>query len=212
MVQVALNWCRANGTTPIPGLRTPEQAQGCRRCAGLVIVTAGVQRLDAAAPLQRADAGQSVPEPLSVVIRPSEADSGAGLTTTGRLFAVIAKRNDFVLRGFQASGSLGQCPVAVRRREGFLQQGIEGCPRQSMPGDLQEGARKRFASSAPQSGVVLAMLLLVLMRPDEPRVTSRLVWRLDQGVAILRTLAELLLHVLNPPFEAFQNLLASLPM
>ena len=26
MVQVALNWCRATGTTPIPGLRTPQQA------------------------------------------------------------------------------------------------------------------------------------------------------------------------------------------
>ena len=26
MAQVALNWCRAQGTTPIPGLRTPEQA------------------------------------------------------------------------------------------------------------------------------------------------------------------------------------------
>ena len=26
MVQVALNWCRALGTTPIPGLRTPDQA------------------------------------------------------------------------------------------------------------------------------------------------------------------------------------------
>ena len=27
MAQVALNWCRAQGTTPIPGLRTPEQAR-----------------------------------------------------------------------------------------------------------------------------------------------------------------------------------------
>ena len=27
MAQVALNWCRALGTTPIPGLRTPEQAR-----------------------------------------------------------------------------------------------------------------------------------------------------------------------------------------
>ncbi|WP_353291086.1 aldo/keto reductase [Synechococcus sp. M16CYN] len=26
MVQVALNWCRAKGTTPIPGIRTPKQA------------------------------------------------------------------------------------------------------------------------------------------------------------------------------------------
>ena len=27
MAQVALNWCRAQGTTPIPGVRTPEQAR-----------------------------------------------------------------------------------------------------------------------------------------------------------------------------------------
>ena len=27
MTQVALNWCRAHGTTPIPGLRTPSQAR-----------------------------------------------------------------------------------------------------------------------------------------------------------------------------------------
>ena len=27
MAQVALNWCRARGTTPIPGLRTPDQAR-----------------------------------------------------------------------------------------------------------------------------------------------------------------------------------------
>ena len=27
MVQVALNWCRAHGTTPIPGLRSPDQAR-----------------------------------------------------------------------------------------------------------------------------------------------------------------------------------------
>ena len=44
-----------------------------------------------------------------------------------------------------------------------------------MPGDLQKGARKRFASSAPQSGVVLAMFLLVLNARMNLRVTSRLV-------------------------------------
>ena len=27
MVQVALNWCRSHGTTPIPGLRSPDQAR-----------------------------------------------------------------------------------------------------------------------------------------------------------------------------------------
>ena len=31
-----------------------------------------------------------------------------------------------------------------------------------MPGDFQKGARKRFACSAPQSRIVLTMLLFVL--------------------------------------------------
>ena len=124
--------------------------------------------------------------------------------------AVIANRNDFVLRGFQACGGWGSVLLLGTGGEGFLQQGIKGCPRQSMPGDLQKGARKRFASSAPQSGVVLAMFLLVLNCPDEPARDIALGGRLDQGVALLRTMTELLLHVLNPPFEAFQNLLGFL--
>ena len=94
--------------------------------------------------------------------------------------------------------------------EGFLQQGIKGCSGQSMPGDLQKGARKRFACSAPQSRVVLAMLLFVLNGSDEPACDVTFGGRLDQGVALLRTMTELLLHVLNPPFEAFQNLLGFL--
>ena len=94
--------------------------------------------------------------------------------------------------------------------EGFLQQGIKGCPGQSMPGDLQKGAWKRFACSAPQSRVVLSMLLFVLNGADEPACDVTFGGRLDQGVALLRALTELLLHVLNPPFEAFQNLLGFL--
>ena len=94
--------------------------------------------------------------------------------------------------------------------EGFLQQGIKGCPRQSMPSDLQKGARKRFACSAPQSRIVLAMLLFVLNGADEPACDVAFGGRLDQGVALLRTMTELLLHVLNTPFEAFQNLLGFL--
>ena len=94
--------------------------------------------------------------------------------------------------------------------ESFLQQGIKGCPGQSMPGDLQKGAWQRFACSAPQSRIVLAMLLLILNGADEPARDVTLGGRLDQGVALLRTVTELLLHVLNPPFEAFQNLLGFL--
>ena len=94
--------------------------------------------------------------------------------------------------------------------ESFLQQGIKGGPRQTMPRDLQKGARKRFACSAPQSRVVLAMLLFVLNGADEPACDVAFGGRLDQGVALLRTMAELLLHVLNPPFEALQNLLGFL--
>ena len=101
--------------------------------------------------------------------------------------AVIANRNDFVLRGFQACGGWGSVLLLGTGGEGFLQQGIKGCPRQSMPGDLQKGARKRFASSASQSGVVLAMLLLVLNRPDEPARDIALGRCLDKGVALLKT-------------------------
>jgi pyridoxine 4-dehydrogenase len=28
LVAVALNWCRAHGAMPIPGLRTPQQVEG----------------------------------------------------------------------------------------------------------------------------------------------------------------------------------------
>ena len=94
--------------------------------------------------------------------------------------------------------------------EGFLQQGIKGGPRKTMPGDLEKGARKRFACSAPQSRIVLTMLLFVLNGADEPACDVAFGGRLDQGVALLRTMAELLLHVLNPPFEALQNLLGFL--
>ena len=94
--------------------------------------------------------------------------------------------------------------------KGFLQQGIEGGPRQSMPGDFQKGARKRFSCSTPQSRVVLAMLLLVLNGADEPACDVAFGGRFDQGVALLRTMTELLLHVLNPSFEALQNLLGFL--
>ena len=94
--------------------------------------------------------------------------------------------------------------------EGFLQKGIKGGSGQTMAGDLQKGARKRFACSAPQSRVVLAMLLFVLNGADEPACDVAFGGRLDQGVALLRTMTELLLHVLNPPFEAFQNLLGFL--
>ena len=54
------------------------------------------------------------------------------------------------------------------------------------------------------------MFLLVLNGADEPACDIALGGRLDQGVALLRTMTELLLHVLNPPFEAFQNLLGFL--
>ena len=79
-----------------------------------------------------------------------------------------------------------------------------------MTGDLQKGAWQRFACSAPQSRVVLAMLLLVLNGANEAARDVTLSGRLDQSVTLLRTVTELLLHVLNPPFEAFQNFLSFL--
>ena len=54
------------------------------------------------------------------------------------------------------------------------------------------------------------MLLFVLNGADEPACDVAFGGRLDQGVALLRPMTELLLHVLNPSFEALQNLLGFL--
>ena len=48
MVQVALNWCRALGTTPIPGLRTPEQARDVAAALQWSLSPQEYQRLDEA--------------------------------------------------------------------------------------------------------------------------------------------------------------------
>lgn len=48
MVQVALNWCRALGTTPIPGLRTPEQARDVAGALQWSMSPQEFHRLDAA--------------------------------------------------------------------------------------------------------------------------------------------------------------------
>ena len=48
MVQVALNWCRALGTTPIPGLRTPDQARDVAAALQWSMSPQERQRLDAA--------------------------------------------------------------------------------------------------------------------------------------------------------------------
>ena len=48
MVQVALNWCRALGTTPIPGLRTPDQARDVAAALQWSMSMQERQRLDAA--------------------------------------------------------------------------------------------------------------------------------------------------------------------
>ena len=47
MVQVALNWCRALGTTPIPGLRTPDQARDVAAALQWSMSTQERERLDA---------------------------------------------------------------------------------------------------------------------------------------------------------------------
>ena len=46
MVQVALNWCRAHGTTPIPGLRSPEQARDVAAALTWSLSTEEKDRLD----------------------------------------------------------------------------------------------------------------------------------------------------------------------
>ena len=46
MVQVALNWCRAHGTTPIPGLRSPEQARQAAAALSWELTAEERDRLD----------------------------------------------------------------------------------------------------------------------------------------------------------------------
>ena len=48
MVQVALNWCRSLGTTPIPGLRTPGQARDVAAALKWSMSPEERQRLDEA--------------------------------------------------------------------------------------------------------------------------------------------------------------------
>ena len=46
MVQVALNWCRAKGTIPIPGLRSPQQAMDVAAALNWSLLPEEVNRLD----------------------------------------------------------------------------------------------------------------------------------------------------------------------
>ena len=46
MVQVALNWCRAHGTTPIPGLRSPDQARQAAAALSWELTPEEQDRLD----------------------------------------------------------------------------------------------------------------------------------------------------------------------
>ena len=46
MVQVALNWCRFHGTTPIPGLRSPEQARDVAAALNWSLTLEEVRKLD----------------------------------------------------------------------------------------------------------------------------------------------------------------------
>lgn len=48
MVQVALNWCRARGTTPIPGVRTPEQVNDVAAALAWTLSENDVNALDEA--------------------------------------------------------------------------------------------------------------------------------------------------------------------
>ena len=57
MVQVALNWCRSHGTTPIPGLRSPEQARDVAAALQWSLTDEEVQRLD----LERQRCGERMP-------------------------------------------------------------------------------------------------------------------------------------------------------
>ena len=47
--QVALNWCRAHGATPIAGLRTPDQAIDVSAALGWMLEAEEIKKLDALA-------------------------------------------------------------------------------------------------------------------------------------------------------------------
>jgi pyridoxine 4-dehydrogenase len=46
MAQVALNWCRAHGACPIPGLRRPVQAHDAAKALGWSLSAAEKEALD----------------------------------------------------------------------------------------------------------------------------------------------------------------------
>ena len=75
-----------------------------------------------------------------------------------------------------------------------------------MPCNFQKCAGQRFAGSTSKGWIVLALLLLFLNGTDEATGDVAFRGRFDQGVALLRTVTELLLHFLNASFEAFEDL------
>ena len=83
MVQVALNWCRACGTTPIPGLRTPEQARDVAAALQWSMSPQERQRLDTARLGAASGCPPILPESLSVVLRPPKRIQGLGSPPPG---------------------------------------------------------------------------------------------------------------------------------
>lgn len=49
VAEVALNWCRAHGAMPIPGLRTPAQVDGAAAALAWQLTAAERRELDALA-------------------------------------------------------------------------------------------------------------------------------------------------------------------
>ncbi len=58
--QVAVNWCRARGTLPIPGVHTPQQAADALGCLDWTLSTAEVAALDRASAACKVQATQNI--------------------------------------------------------------------------------------------------------------------------------------------------------
>ena len=95
-------------------------------------------------------------------------------------------------------------------RQRFLKQGIKGGYRQTMTGNLQEGAWQRFIGCVTHRWVVPTVFLFVVDGPQETMGDIAFGAGLDQGVAFGLRAGGSSFQLADPPFEAGQHLLGLL--
>ena len=91
--------------------------------------------------------------------------------------------------------------------ERFLEQGIKGGSRQTVPRDLKEGPGQGFPGRGPQGGVVAAQFFFLIDRSQETKGDVALGGGLDQCVPILGALIEALFKFVDPPLKTVENFL-----